>query len=220
MLIAAGCALFCIQCSRFELDSGPCATGAVRFGCDCSDYYGVQVCHDGSFSPCSVACSGRTCCDPGFAPIYGVEGVDDAGFGVVSYGGCRPGPSGISSALCCPVSDDAGLSTVARELPDSGPCPLSCTGASDCAAGQACCGDPFSTSANARFCLPSPCAPQSSTACVTDVGCPDGEACGLPTPTISGPGEAPLFSVCEPAMAAVDAMTTDATQPATDAKSN
>jgi hypothetical protein len=26
--------------------------------------------------------------------------------------------------------------------------------------------------------------------------------------------------VCEPAMAAVDAMTTDATQPATDAKSN
>jgi hypothetical protein len=173
----------------FEAPSGGtvnyCTPGEVSMGCICNNYQDPQVCGDDrTFNTCADACSGKPCCDPGFAPT-------PVTFGPATYDGCRPGPSQLWNTLCCPQADAAncpascgatsscsvGLTCCTSDTPAGAECleqcddySMVCTTSSDCATGQIC--SPY-LNTHVKTC-------QSKAPCLHSEDCGSGQSCCVP----------------------------------------
>ena len=150
------CASAVVQCGPLLPGPSGCTSGDYDSYRDCGDYYGTTVCRfDGTWLD---ACSGGACCDLGYSLTF----IDPDRNAVQSSAtaGCKPGPAGVSFALCCKSA--GGIR-----------CPLPCGGAANCEKGQVCCRRPNGEG----LCDTSPCF-DNSQLCVTSSECTSGEVCG------------------------------------------
>jgi hypothetical protein len=168
-----------------------CTDGYISGGCECTGYYGVEVCGaGGNFDVCTQACSGSACCEAGFVPVPAIEtngGLIYGGTGTdgQTYAGCEPGPFGHSATLCCAGE---GKSCPASQVsPDiSLPDGIGCLDSSYCG-GTPCCyttasnysGRAATACANAATCASSNLGFGDTYEVCTSSGCADSGTCAI-----------------------------------------
>jgi hypothetical protein len=164
------------------LPSGPvCSAGNILPECNCGGYLDPHLCgSDGQWNDClagvGAACSGGSCCDPGFgltsistAGPVPYDAAPPTGHG---FADCRPGPFGYSDTICCPW-DAGGNSCPPQPLdPEAG----ACSSVFDCFGNQGniCC----FVEGGATQCMP-------PSTCISGYQvCPSSSACARGQPVI------------------------------------